>query len=370
MLSIRKNKKLWIFALVPLCLIMLITAKNNSDFVDIYREYFVFSYIARIYSRVIGIIPISLIEIIIYALLIGIIVFIVYFIVNFVKAKEKRIFITRIFTNILVALIIVFTIFELFCGIYYYRKSIVDYLGYETTEANNKELFEVCMELTTQANELVNKVDFERYKDFEYIRNETINAYKNLAKECYVFEEVYGKPKKILMSKAMSYTGIVGIFMPFTMEANVNTDVIDYNIPANACHEMAHMYGFMKEDEANFISYMACVASDDINFKYSGVMLALLHCKNELFYADIELWKIAENALDEKVNQNFFENNEYWKEIEETEIGEKVSEVSNDINDTYLKVNGQEDGVESYTRVVELVIARYKHEKNVKSTLQ
>ena len=33
-----------------------------------------------------------------------------------------------------------------------------------------------------------------------------------------------------------------------------------------------------------------------------------------------------------------------------------VAEVSNKVNDTYLKANGQEDGVESYDRMVDLIV--------------
>ena len=38
----------------------------------------------------------------------------------------------------------------------------------------------------------------------------------------------------------------------------------------------------------------------------------------------------------------------------------KVAEVSNKVNDTYLKVNKQEDGVKSYGRMVDLLLAQYR----------
>ncbi len=45
--------------------------------------------------------------------------------------------------------------------------------------------------------------------------------------------------------------------------------------------------------------------------------------------------------------QDLQENNEYWDQYEG-----KVAEVSNQVNDTYLKLNDQKDGVQSYGRVV------------------
>ena len=56
----------------------------------------------------------------------------------------------------------------------------------------------------------------------------------------------------------MSRTEITGIFIPFTMEANVNVDIPDYSLGSTMCHELAHLHGFIREDEANYISYLAC----------------------------------------------------------------------------------------------------------------
>jgi len=56
----------------------------------------------------------------------------------------------------------------------------------------------------------------------------------------------------------MSYLGIGGVYFPFTGEANVNISMPHTSIPFTACHEMAHQIGFAREDEANFIAYIAC----------------------------------------------------------------------------------------------------------------
>lgn len=52
--------------------------------------------------------------------------------------------------------------------------------------------------------------------------------------------------------------------------------------------------------------------------------------------------------------QDLQENNEYWDQYEG-----KVAEVSNQVNDTYLKLNDQKDGVQSYGRVVDLMLAMF-----------
>lgn len=60
----------------------------------------------------------------------------------------------------------------------------------------------------------------------------------------------YGQPKPVMASRLMSYGNITGIYIPFTCEANVNIDVPDYSIPATMCHELTHLRGYMREEEA------------------------------------------------------------------------------------------------------------------------
>lgn len=48
-------------------------------------------------------------------------------------------------------------------------------------------------------------------------------------------------------------------------------------------------------------------------------------------------------------------NSRFWEKYDSP-----VAEVSDQINDSYLKANGQEDGVASYDRMVELILTYYK----------
>ena len=79
----------------------------------------------------------------------------------------------------------------------------------------------------------------------------------------------------MLFSELMSYADIAGMYFPFTVESNINTDGPFFTIPATMGHEMAHQCGFMREDEANFIGYLACRKSDSPEFRYSLRLRAL-----------------------------------------------------------------------------------------------
>jgi hypothetical protein len=168
-----------------------------------------------------------------------------------------------------------------------------------------------------------------------------------------------GKVKPVLASKYMSYTKTVGIYIPFTMEANVNIDTVAYNQPADAIHELAHLRGIMREDEANYIAYAACVNSKEPDFIYSGYMLAYIYATNQLYEEDIELYRKVREKLSEGVIGDLRANSEYWSKFE-TPVGNTISNVSNKVNNTYLNLNGQEQGTKSYGMVVDLLIAEYK----------
>lgn len=152
----------------------------------------------------------------------------------------------------------------------------------------------------------------------------------------------------------LSVQNLTGIYSPFTVEANYNTGITAYNIPFTACHELSHLRGFMEEKEANFIGFLACRESDVPEFRYSGSLMGWIYCMNVLYRTDYEAWEEIRSTFPKEAEADLRANNEYWEKYDTP-----VAEVSNKINDTYLKANGQSDGVESYDRMVDLIVSEY-----------
>ncbi len=82
----------------------------------------------------------------------------------------------------------------------------------------------------------------------------------------------YPDPKPIRASHFMSQQYLLGIYFPFTMEANYNTVMYPVNMPATICHEYSHLKGIILEDEANYFGFAACIESDDPYLQYSGYL--------------------------------------------------------------------------------------------------
>jgi len=89
----------------------------------------------------------------------------------------------------------------------------------------------------------------------------------------------------------MSIFGLGGAFLAYTGEANVNTAMPEIQQPFVAAHEIAHQMGFAREDEANFIAYLACRVHPDIDFRYSGALAAFNIAAYALKRTDPEAWE-------------------------------------------------------------------------------
>ena len=59
--------------------------------------------------------------------------------------------------------------------------------------------------------------------------------------------------------------------------------------------------------------------------------------------------------LDERAETDVAANSEFWSSYEGV-----ISETADRVNDTYLRVNGQAEGVKSYDRMVDLIVAYFR----------
>ena len=110
----------------------------------------------------------------------------------------------------------------------------------------------------------------------------------------------------------------------------------------------------MQEQEANFIAWLACSKSSQEEFRYSASMMGWIYCMSLLRDMDIESWSIIREQLSSQAEADLRANDRYWSRYEG-----KAAEVANRVNDTYLKANGQQDGVKSYDRMADMIVAYY-----------
>ncbi len=164
------------------------------------------------------------------------------------------------------------------------------------------------------------------------------------------------RPKAVALSALWSYTGITGMFFPFWGEANLNVDQPALLFPATVCHEVAHVRGIAREQDANMAALLACISSSRPDFRYSGYSMAFAYCAKDLLDLDKEAYAEVTGLLDQAVWRDWEDYNAYWLKFKGP-----VREVSNQVNDAYLKSNRQSEGLKSYNQITSLLVSYYDY---------
>jgi hypothetical protein len=334
-------------------------AAANPAETELFYSRWIYPVLASFIGGLTGLFPFSLAEFLLVAFVLGIIAYII-------RSVYKKRF-ARCAATLLCCAALIWFGFVAFCGLNYHRETFAQNSGLVVRPSSTEELAGLCAELTYLANETSLQVARDS-NGVMVLRAGSAYATAKLAPEAFsalgetrtAFAGFCARPKPVLASVGLSLADIVGFYFPFTFEANVNVDVPGYVIPSAMTHELAHFKGYMREDEANFIAYLACMASGDADYRYSGAMLALRHSLNALYSADRDAYSTVMAALAPGVIADYAANDAYWRQFEGP-----IAEVSQTVNDVYLKTNRQAAGVKSYGQVVDLLLAEYRQKRGI-----
>ena len=251
-------------------------------------------------------------------------------------------------------------VFMLGCGINYNRTNFAEANGMPLAGGTSEELYYLCEILTEEANQRQDAVQRDEKGIMQLtsdISAESVKAMRKLAADYPSLGGFYPQPKPVFFSEFMSHENISGMHSPFTSEAQYNRLITPYNIPHTVCHELSHLKGYMREDEANFVAFLACINSDSPEFNYSGYVLAYIYATNALYGASQEKFGKVRGKISHVIENDMVENSRYWDQYKTV-----IAEVKEKMNDSYLKFNRQEDGVKSYGRIVDLMLSYYHEE--------
>jgi hypothetical protein len=345
--------------LAPAMLLVSVVASDFPQYVELWYSNTINKLTRQFLSIITGIVPFSVAEFLVITLFIVLFILLIMLVVKILKGGVLNHLIT-----IAAYLSVLYILFLVTWGFNYSRFSFDRIAGLEIRASSKEELYALCEELIIKANELRKDLEEDEngvmtipggYRD---VMRRAELGYKEAAK---VYRELggrYGRPKGILLSEALNYTGISGIYIPYTAEANVNIRITDLMLPSTTAHEMAHQRGFAREDEANYIAYLVCSMHPDKDFQYSGVMLSLIYSMNAMARRDIEAFRELRDKYLEGVRRDLQHERDFWVRYEG-----RAEQISTRVNDTYLRYNGQEDGVQSYGRMVDLLLAEFRQNR-------
>lgn len=162
----------------------------------------------------------------------------------------------------------------------------------------------------------------------------------------------FGRPKAALVSPLLDRLGISGFYFPWTAEANYNAGIPAVTLPHAVAHEMAHQRGFAREDEAGFAGWLAAASAPEPRERYSAYVFAQRQLLGALARHDPDR---AEELLADRfpgVQRDIDDLRAYWARYEGA-----ASRASRSMNDAYLRSQGVREGILSYGRAVELLVA-------------
>ena len=351
--------KIILIALAPFSVLLIFIASHFPAATELIYSRGIYRFISTIFAYVFGIFPFSVAEIALYA---GILFSIYWIIRGIVIAIKKRSFrkILDMLINIVVVACVVLFLFNTLFSINYYRTPLAIDLKLSTQAPTVDDLAALTTNTINHINALIPKIDFEKSGEsidkqgFDGMAKQLTVGYQILQKKNPLFTGAKGFPKKVLASVYWTYTYTIGIYSPFTFEPNINTNYPDFLLPMAMAHESAHLKGFAREDEADYIAYLSCTNNPDPYFEYSGYMGAYMRLSDSLYGADSALADKITSQLDPKAQAeiNYFG-------VFCSKYQTKVAEISNKINDSYLKAQGQTKGVLSYDDMIKLMLADY-----------
>lgn len=262
--------------------------------------------------------------------------------------------------KILSTVSVVYFFFHLLWAFNYYREPLFEKMNIER-EYSEVDLVGFTQKLIIKTNEIHFSITKDRalkvvnpYSQ-DSIFAMTQNGYDNLAKEHPFFRYEIPSQKKSLISLPLTYMGFGGYLNPFTNEAQVNDKLPMYGFPNVICHEMAHQIGFGSESECNFIGFLACIKNDDLYFQYSALSSALRYCMSNIGLKNEKMFAVLKKKINPGIIENYKESEVFWEQYDTI-----IDEAFHAFYDQYLKSNQQEDGIESYSKFVDLLINYYK----------
>ena len=302
--------------------------------------------------------PFSVVEWFYVAFILAVILWIVILAVRAAKGPDRG---RRLYGGLLGLACFCLTAWGLYCvlwGVNYYADGFQEMSGIYAQPVEVEELERVTQYFAERLGDLADEIPRDENGVFAVSRDEifaeSTSIYDNISQEFPFLARKDRVPKKMFFSRLFSAMNFTGFYSPYTGESSLNVDSPACLLPANITHELAHQRGIASEQECNFLAIAASTASDGVTYQYSGYLMGYIHLGNALYRADREKWEAVYATLPETVLADLRYHSAYWAQFDSP-----VATVSEKIYDTTLKTYGQEDGIQSYGTVVDLLVAYY-----------
>ncbi|MDR0249414.1 MAG: DUF3810 domain-containing protein [Oscillospiraceae bacterium] len=344
-------------------LLVLLRFLPNGAFFKVYTPWsrFISGFVGFLFSFA----PFSRGEFVLWGVVLSFVGRLIYVVVLSFRRTDGRQRWPRFLADLLTTAVSLLTAFIVFWGLQYYAPKAEALMRLDIKPRSQQELTDAAIWFARQASAAATLCAADEngalqaggFRDMARLSADSVAQMKEITG--LFVGAIVSPPKRVTGHIFMSYFHIAGIYNPFTGEGNVSPMEADTFLLFSMTHELAHRLGAAPEDDANFLAYLALASSESPEARYSGAVNAFLYCAREI--EDPDNAALAWNEMPPMVYEDFKARADMAKKLNlNPKIEEVTSAVGQASNDTYLKTMGQQDGVKSYNRVTDLLLAYYE----------
>ncbi|WP_082491531.1 DUF3810 domain-containing protein [Pedobacter sp. Leaf194] len=305
----------------------------------------IYPYISSSLRFVSSIFPFAIGDLV-YLLLIG---FVIYKVVRFFRKRKTLNRKHRVIVplQVLNFFLVLYILFKIAWGLNYSRPSVSEELGIGDEKYSVKELVLLGDYFVKKTNSLKSKQSKIPAYSINDLEQNSSKAYDLLKNKNSLFR--YKNPclKPVSSNWLTSKAGIEGYYAPLTGEANMNMALPDFVKPYVSCHEIAHQLGISYEDEANLLGYLTASNMPDVNYQYSANYEMLRYILFEIRMKSPQDYKLLYEKIEPRVLADFKTEKEFWRKYNGDMFGYMDAAF-----DSFLKLNNQPKGIDSYQDIV------------------
>ena len=350
--------KSWSWILLILLTIAIKWVSLYPDFVEKNYSLGVYPLISRVQRFLFGWIPVSIGDLV-YGFLWLVVFYKTWILIrDLFRKKVNRAYLLSGMQQIFFFILFVYVFFNLLWALNYNRTGIAGQLGLEVKKYSVADLDTLTRAMESKLNyyaQFVTEAQRDSFNKKKRLFHEAELAYKQ-ASATYPFLSFNGNSvKPSLFSYLGNYLGFQGYYNPFSGEAQVNTTVPRFIEPFVTAHEIAHQLGYARENEANFVGFLATHRYPNNAFLYSVYYDMYNYCIIELGASDTTLARASIERIHPQVKKDIKEYRAFYRKYRNP-----IEPIIMWGYGEYLKANNQPEGKRSYNQVVLWLVAYYK----------
>lgn len=238
--------------------------------------------------------------------------------------------------------------FLLAWGLSYARPPLESRLDLRDVPVTTDDVRALAMQAVTLVNETHGSAHAAGFPDVHAVPSSLVDALAAVDFEHgRVRPTVPGRPKATALGWFFRAAGVDGMLAPFALETLVNTSLTPPERPFVLAHEWAHLSGHADEADANFIAWLVTTRADVASL-YSGWLYVANDAAAQL-PADDRAEVLAALGPGPRADLEAIAA----RVAARVEV---VQRASWQVYDQYLRTQGVDDGVRSYSRGIQLIV--------------